>query len=116
MSPPPKRGRGRPKSTVPPPPPLESLTSLKTHEIESRTTTPPDTSSKTPEIGARTNKEVTTTLENENKETLTGTTQAQPEERKLWVDIINDNRNPAKGLTVEYVAPKVVNGVIEIDI
>ncbi|CAK8568964.1 unnamed protein product [Lathyrus sativus] len=96
-----KRGRGRPKSTVPPS--LETLTSLKTPEIESRTTSVVD-------------KYMTITLENENKETLTETIQTQPEERKLWVDVINDNQNHAKGLAMEYVAPKVVNGVIEIDI
>ncbi|CAK8570661.1 unnamed protein product [Lathyrus sativus] len=111
-----KKGRGRPKTTVPPSPPPESLTSLKIPQIGSRTTTPPDSSSKTPETGAKTDKGMEATLGNTIKETLAEATKAQPGERKLWVDIINDNWNPAKGLTVEYVAPKVVNGMIEIDI
>ncbi|CAK8530536.1 unnamed protein product [Lathyrus sativus] len=111
-----KKGRGRPKAMVPPSPPSESLASLKTPQIVSRTTTPPDSSSKMFEIGAKNDKEMTTTLENTIKETPTEATQAQSEERKLWVDIINDNQNPAKGLTMEYVAPKVVNEMIEIDI
>lgn len=38
------------------------------------------------------------------------------QEKKLWVDIINENRNPAKGLTMEFVAPKVIDGEIEIEI
>lgn len=37
-------------------------------------------------------------------------------ERKLWVDVLSDNRNPAKGMTMEYVAPKLVNGEVEIEI
>ncbi|CAK8563489.1 unnamed protein product [Lathyrus sativus] len=36
--------------------------------------------------------------------------------KKLWVDIINENRNPAKGLTMEFVAPKIIDGEMEIQI
>ncbi|CAK8531509.1 unnamed protein product [Lathyrus sativus] len=36
--------------------------------------------------------------------------------KKLWVDIINENHNPAKGLTMEFVAPKIVDGEVEIQI
>ncbi|KAG5034515.1 hypothetical protein JHK87_009425 [Glycine soja] len=35
---------------------------------------------------------------------------------KLWVDAVSDNRNPSKGLYMEYVAPNVVNGEVEIEI
>ncbi|CAK8531500.1 unnamed protein product [Lathyrus sativus] len=36
--------------------------------------------------------------------------------KKLWVDIINENHNPAKGLTMEFVAPKIIDGEVEIQI
>lgn len=38
------------------------------------------------------------------------------EPRRLWVDVLSNNRNPANGMVIEYVAPKIVNGDIEIDI
>ncbi|CAK8533457.1 unnamed protein product [Lathyrus sativus] len=107
-----KRGRGRSKTTVPPS--LEILIGLKTPEHESPVNV------QTPEIEPRTtaeeDKDMTNTVAKENKKTLTEPTQPQPEERKPWVDVINDNRNPAKGMAIEYVVPKIVNGVIEIDI
>ncbi|CAK8560653.1 unnamed protein product [Lathyrus sativus] len=98
-----KRGRGRPKSTVPPS--LENLASLKTPEAEPSTT---------PTV----NEDVTNIekLAQATTETLTEPPQVKSDERKLWVDVISDNRNPVKGLSMEYVAPKVINGVIEIDI
>lgn len=36
--------------------------------------------------------------------------------RKLWVDVISGNRNPAKGRVMQYVAPKVVDGEIDVKI
>ncbi|CAK8544014.1 unnamed protein product [Lathyrus sativus] len=36
--------------------------------------------------------------------------------KKLWVDIINENRNPTKGLTMEFVAPNIIDGEMEIQI
>ncbi|CAK8533157.1 unnamed protein product [Lathyrus sativus] len=99
-----KRGRGRPKSTVPPSP--ETLTNSNTPKVVSRVTTTMSEAGKSTE---KINEKVPT-------ETLTEQTQVKPEERKLWVDVISDNRNPTKGLSMEYVAPKVINGVIEIDI
>ncbi|CAI8588750.1 unnamed protein product [Vicia faba] len=36
--------------------------------------------------------------------------------RKLWVDVLNDNRNPAKGRSMTFTAPKIVNGEIEMEI
>jgi hypothetical protein len=35
---------------------------------------------------------------------------------RLWVDVLSGNRNPVNGLTMEYVAPKRVNGEIEVEI
>jgi hypothetical protein len=36
--------------------------------------------------------------------------------RKLWVDVLSGNRNPANGLAMEFVAPKRVDGEIVVDI
>lgn len=36
--------------------------------------------------------------------------------RKLWVDVLSENRNPVNGMAIEYMAPKVVNGEVEIEI
>lgn len=36
--------------------------------------------------------------------------------RKLWVDVISDNCNPAKGRSMEGVSLTVVNGEIEVEI
>lgn len=36
--------------------------------------------------------------------------------RKLWVDVISGNINPAKGRVMQYVAPKVVDGEIDVKI
>lgn len=38
------------------------------------------------------------------------------ETMKLWVDVLSNNRNPANGMVIEYVAPKLVNGEIEIKV
>jgi hypothetical protein len=35
---------------------------------------------------------------------------------KLWVDVLNGNRNPGKGMKMEFVTPKLVNGEIEVEI
>lgn len=43
-------------------------------------------------------------------------TKAEPESRRLWVDVISDNQNPTKGKSMEYVAPVVTNGEIEVEI
>ncbi|XP_058732715.1 uncharacterized protein LOC131604280 [Vicia villosa] len=37
-------------------------------------------------------------------------------DRKLWVDVLSENRNPSKGLTIQYVAPSLVDGEVEIEI
>lgn len=35
---------------------------------------------------------------------------------KLWVDVISGNRNPSNGMQVEFVAPQLINGEIEVAI
>ncbi|XP_058749652.1 uncharacterized protein LOC131622633 [Vicia villosa] len=39
-----------------------------------------------------------------------------PKERKLCVDVLSDNWNPMKGRAIKYVAPKMVNGEVEVEI
>ncbi|CAK8531390.1 unnamed protein product [Lathyrus sativus] len=40
-----------------------------------------------------------------------------PEEgRKLWADVLKDNRNPAKGRAMKFIPPQVVEGKIEVQI
>ncbi|CAK8530674.1 unnamed protein product [Lathyrus sativus] len=36
------------------------------------------------------------------------------EPRRLWVDVISGNRNPENGLALEFIAPKIVNGIAEV--
>lgn len=35
-------------------------------------------------------------------------------QQKLWVDVVNENRNPAKGMPLKYFAPQIVNGEVEV--
>jgi hypothetical protein len=35
-------------------------------------------------------------------------------DRKLWVDVLTENRNPTRGRALKYVAPTLVNGEVEI--
>lgn len=36
--------------------------------------------------------------------------------KKLWVNVISGNRNPSNGMKMDFVAPKIVNKEIEIEI
>src|ERR1051325_8343042 len=47
------------------------------------------------------------TLESENGDN---------EHRRLWVDVISGNRNPGNGMALEFIAPKIVNGIAEVTI
>ncbi|RZB52267.1 hypothetical protein D0Y65_048636 [Glycine soja] len=40
--------------------------------------------------------------------------ESQDEGRKLWVDVLKDNRNLAKGRAMKFIAPQVVDGKIEV--
>ncbi|CAK8542666.1 unnamed protein product [Lathyrus sativus] len=116
-----KQGRGRPRTMVPPSPvnhPLpknqSEVASVNLKEKE-RTEDHEDASD---EKADRNEKEQHTpeTLIAKERETETLIVKEQHEERKLWVDAINDNRNLAKGISMEYVAPKIINGEVEIEI
>ncbi|XP_058746636.1 uncharacterized protein LOC131619565 [Vicia villosa] len=90
-------GRGRPKKAVPPPPP-ESTASASGIVTSPEKESSPVKTDKTP-----------TTVQPTAKPVVN-------EERKLWVDVLNDNRNPAKGRSMRYIALKMANGVVEVEI
>lgn len=99
-----KRGRGRPPNTVPPPPvnhpqPATNLVvETENHELQKHEETIEEfeATTKSPETLIEEPKEVT--------------------DRKLWVDVLNNNHNPSNGVTMEFVAPKLINGEVEVEI
>ncbi|KAH1264861.1 hypothetical protein GmHk_01G000690 [Glycine max] len=40
--------------------------------------------------------------------------ESHDEGRKLWVDVLKDNRNPTKGRVMKFIAPQVMDGKIEV--
>ena len=98
-----KRNRGRPpKISVPsatlnlsPPPPMQEESPRTKIELET---------------SMEVNEEEASSAENiakMNPETLN---------RKLWVDVLTENRNKTKGLEMKYIAPTVIDGRMEIEI
>lgn len=52
-----------------------------------------------------------------NKATKTLESQkGESEPRKLWVDVISGNRNPGNGMEMEFIALKIIDGIIEVEI
>ncbi|XP_058775297.1 uncharacterized protein LOC131649555 [Vicia villosa] len=106
-----KTGRGRPRILVPPSPSntltlgngTQSVITEASEKNERKEDTP-----KQPAVGGSSTMKVT--LEE------VPTEEAQNPSRKLWVDALTDNRNPNKGMTMEFVAPKRINGEIEVAI
>lgn len=37
-------------------------------------------------------------------------------DEKPWVDVIRGNRNTSNGRVIQFVAPKVVDGIVEVEI
>ncbi|XP_058757392.1 uncharacterized protein LOC131630645 [Vicia villosa] len=101
-------GRGRPKKPVPPPPTSDVKTTLMSNP----------TASKTVVDQASSSTRVTTVVEKTPFVPPSPNSANPPnnEGRKLWVDVLNDNRNPRKGRSMKYVAPKVVDGNVEVEI
>ncbi|CAI8588217.1 unnamed protein product [Vicia faba] len=54
--------------------------------------------------------------ENSNEEDDSQKAEIPKEERKLWVDVLNKNREPSRGREMKFIAPKVVNREIEVEI
>ncbi|CAK8535762.1 unnamed protein product [Lathyrus sativus] len=117
-----KLGRGRPpKKSVPPPPksPVVSTpvahSDSRSHNVSNRFINAEiaeienlgETSeARDEEIVDEVSKEVE--LEKPNQAEI------HEEGRKLWVDVLKDNRNPAKGRVMKFIAPQVVDGKIEV--
>ncbi|CAK8544905.1 unnamed protein product [Lathyrus sativus] len=128
------RGRGRPpKNTMPPPSttppvsPAQQQLELRNH-LASNTSLTEEGILEVETLNARTRKP-----NQEEMETATQSMDAiqvvipkQPENgkpihegaseegRKLWVDVLKDNRNPTKGRAMNFIAPQVVNGKLEV--
>lgn len=103
-----KRGRGRPKSTVP-----SSTKNQNSPEPQSEMET-----GKHDETEDENKLDGEKLIEERSKEVETpkDDPKGNQEARRLWVDVISENRNPTKGRMMSYVAPKMVEGQIEIEI
>ncbi|CAK8572288.1 unnamed protein product [Lathyrus sativus] len=112
------RGRGRPR-LVPPSTPIPTVTDQHTMEeendVEDKTLTETEMVDCGSQVGEEKRATDTETLNHLPSEETNNDAEAS-QMKKLWVDIINENRNPAKGLTMEFVAPKIVDGEMEIQI
>jgi hypothetical protein len=99
-----KRARGRPKRPAPSTPRNQPVTVTDTpteigEDVEQPSARP---SNDIPLISTPVELPTSPTLENHD--------------RKLWVDVLTENRNPTRGRALKYVAPTVVNGEIEVAI
>ncbi|CAK8537114.1 unnamed protein product [Lathyrus sativus] len=111
------RGRGQPKKTVSPPP-----------KLTIPQTTQPEQSQDTDEPHAKQHSQHVEALMGTEEHDVTCDkaeilesmelidAQEPKEQRKLWVDVLNDNHNPTKGVSMKYVPPSIVAGEIQITI
>ncbi|KAK2349948.1 hypothetical protein QL285_098704 [Trifolium repens] len=99
-----KRARGRPKRTAPSTPNNHPVSDI---AIETAIEEDDEQPSDNPKNGMPT---VPPPVEMPESATLADS------ERKLWVDVLTENRNPTRGMALKYVAPTVVNGEIEVAI
>ncbi|XP_058783598.1 uncharacterized protein LOC131658307 [Vicia villosa] len=104
------RGRGRPPAIVEPPspktPPATQSEELVSPIAHSDTANHDENCSaqKQSREGERVNK----------PETLIPPVEG--ETRKLWVDVLSNNQKPGNGLALDFIAPKVINGEIVVEI
>lgn len=54
-------------------------------------------------------------IEEAESETLEST-KGENEPRKLWIDVIRGNRNLGNGMAIEFIAPKIIEGIAEVEI
>ncbi|CAK8576415.1 unnamed protein product [Lathyrus sativus] len=102
--------RGRPPKVVSTP---SSAISNNDDDIPSETNV---NASKTQQHGGEEpTKEIVEEQESSKSRTLISPKGAT-EPRRLWVDVISGNRNPGNGLTLEFIAPTIVNGIAEVRI
>lgn len=105
------RGRGRPRKLVPPSP-INRTSEQKQHEIDASNLLP--TGRTTPVRDDSVNDDLTVPVPAPTAATI----ESPPREGtpQLWVEVLSGNRNPANGLAMEFVAPKRVNGAVEVKI
>ncbi|KAL5190422.1 putative ribonuclease H protein [Glycine soja] len=116
-----KRGRGRPhlvpQSPVTHLPPLESSVKETLVRSDAGITEDLHVNAEDSEEERDVEVEDAETLESIDNRPISPKAEIKPmDPPKLWVDAVSDNRNPSKGLYMEYVAPNVVNGEVEIEI
>ncbi|CAL5193084.1 unnamed protein product [Lathyrus oleraceus] len=107
------RGRGRPKKKV-----LSSVVHPLVNKENFRKSVEDDDNKRsegeTIEDGEEEAK--SQTLEGKpSQEMITDVTE-EIERKKLWVDVISGNHVPTNGMAIEFVAPKIVEGEIEVEI
>ncbi|CAK8542187.1 unnamed protein product [Lathyrus sativus] len=128
------RGQGRPpKNTVPPPSttppvsPAQQQLELRNH-LASNTSLTEEGILEVETLDARTRKPNQEEMETatQSMDAIQAVIPKQPENgkpihegaseegRKLWVDVLKDNRNPTKGRAMKFIAPQVVNGKLEV--
>lgn len=108
-------GRGRPKKSVPPPP--ESSVKGTSPCTEMTTNTQASSSNQVIEesIVVTPVQNPVTTVPSKPKVDVDPNLKVG-EERKLWVDVLTENHNPTKGRSMKYIAPKIVNLTVEVEI
>ncbi|CAK8538006.1 unnamed protein product [Lathyrus sativus] len=118
-------GRGRPpKNKSVPPPPLSSVVStpvsqsvLQSHNVSKNLSTEENVGIKyLGETSDATEDGSIAKKSNEIELEKPRSTPTPEEGRKLWADVLKDNRNPAKGRAMKFIPPQVVEGKIEVQI
>ncbi|CAK8565025.1 unnamed protein product [Lathyrus sativus] len=118
-------GRGRPpKNKSVPPPPLSLVVStpvsqsvLRSHNVSKNLSTEENVGIKyLGETSDATEDGSIAKKSNEIELEKPRSTPTPEEGRKLWADVLKDNRNPAKGRAMKFIPPQVVEGKIEVQI
>ncbi|CAK8532363.1 unnamed protein product [Lathyrus sativus] len=117
-------GRGRPPKKSVPPPPLSPVVStpvtqsdLRSHNVSKNLSTAEIAGINY--LGETSNAREDGSFEEKRNEIELEKPKSPPtpeEGRKLWADVLKDNRNPAKGRTMKFIPPQVVEGKIEVQI
>ncbi|CAK8578828.1 unnamed protein product [Lathyrus sativus] len=116
------RGRGHGRPRLVPPSTSTPMTDITGQNVTVRENNVEDEiRNETLDCGSQTGEEErnatdTETLGHLSTEEAKNGNESSQMKQKLWVDIINENRNPPKGLTMEFVAPKIIDGEVEIQI
>ncbi|CAJ2641905.1 unnamed protein product [Trifolium pratense] len=117
------RGRGRPRKSVPPPPDRPTQRSPKPRGDGDAIPNPRTAGDANPnhvEINSKSTEkagEDEPSFQIHEEQSIANKSEEQKDDtQKLWVDVLSGNRNPINGLAMEFVAPKFVNGEVEVEI